>query len=193
MSSPSTNICCECGSPADRLEIGRCPRCYGRLHRQRRKAFVCVVDGCDRPQGASRGMCCSHYKAARTAERPICVSPGCDRRADGSRGLCSKHYTHAFFRPNQHRWQLKNLYGLTIEQYEAMSVAQGHVCAICRRPETITDPRTGTVKRLAVDHDHATGRIRGLLCLPCNQGVGHFHDDPTRLLAAAAYLDRGAP
>lgn len=75
--------------------------------------------------------------------------------------------------------QLKNDYGLTVNEFEAMRVAQGNACAICR------EPFTGTPH---VDHDHATGAVRGLLCHGCNVGLGRFRDDPGRLESAAVYL-----
>jgi hypothetical protein len=74
-------------------------------------------------------------------------------------------------------------FGLTVEDYQAMLAAQGGVCAICGTPPT--DRR-----RLAVDHNHETGAVRGLLCVPCNQALGRFKDSPDVLAAAAMYLLR---
>jgi hypothetical protein len=75
-------------------------------------------------------------------------------------------------------------YGLSVCDYEAACERASHACEICGE----TCP-TGT--RLSVDHDHMTGSLRGLLCRWCNAGLGHFRDDPTRLAAAVAYLNRG--
>lgn len=63
--------------------------------------------------------------------------------------------------------------------------AQGGGCAICG--DTPADGR-----RLDVDHDHETGRIRGLLCMPCNIGIGNLREDPARLAAAIEYLGAAA-
>lgn len=71
-------------------------------------------------------------------------------------------------------------YGLTPEHYEALLSAQGGRCAICGgRP-------TGN---LHVDHDHNTGKVRGLLCGRCNPALGAFQDSPRILLAAVRYLE----
>lgn len=69
-------------------------------------------------------------------------------------------------------------YGLTPEQYEEMYDEQHGRCAICGERLAV----------LCVDHDHATGAIRGLLCSPCNLAVGFLRDDPARARAAALYL-----
>jgi hypothetical protein len=78
---------------------------------------------------------------------------------------------------------LKRKYGMTIEDYDRMLEAQGGGCAICGRP-----PRPDI--SLHVDHNHETGRIRGILCWPCNNLLGDVQDDPVRLYAAAGYLSR---
>ena len=70
-----------------------------------------------------------------------------------------------------------------------MHERQRGLCGICQRPETVVAGRHGkTPLRLAVDHDHVTGVVRGLLCSSCNQGIGYFKHDPALLEAAIAYL-----
>lgn len=85
---------------------------------------------------------------------------------------------------------LRRQYRISEAEYAAMLERQGGVCAICRKPETFTNRRAAPVTcQLAVDHDHATGTVRGLLCSACNVGIGNFGDDPDRLRIAAAYLE----
>lgn len=78
-------------------------------------------------------------------------------------------------------------FGITPEQYQEMHDVQGGVCAICEKPEK-SRAQSGRVKSLAVDHDHETGAVRGLLCANCNKGIGNLGDDPEILIAGAAYL-----
>lgn len=83
------------------------------------------------------------------------------------------------------RHDLKKAYGITEETFEALVQSQGGKCAICR--DVLKREKRGT----HIDHDHATGAIRGILCVKCNAGLGQFKDDPERLQAAARYiLDR---
>lgn len=79
------------------------------------------------------------------------------------------------------RAMLKQKYGMTPEEFEAMSEAQGGACAACGGiPDGV----------LHVDHNHETGLVRGLLCNLCNGALGFARDDRDVLVALAAYLDR---
>jgi Recombination endonuclease VII len=72
-------------------------------------------------------------------------------------------------------------YGITPEEYDQLAEEQAGGCAICGEP-------CKTRRVLSVDHDHTTGAVRGLLCDSHNKAIGLFCDDPTLLMAAAAYL-----
>lgn len=83
---------------------------------------------------------------------------------------------------------LSNL--ISDEKYAAMLAAQNGRCALCGLPErTKANNGSGEIRRLAVDHDHRTGRVRALLCAHCNSAIGHLRDDPNLARAVAAYLD----
>ncbi len=80
------------------------------------------------------------------------------------------------------RSHLKRKFGLTVEEYDAMLEEQGGGCVLCGHP--------GYAEiALHVDHDHATGRVRGLLCVCCNNGLGQFRENPELLRAAARYVE----
>lgn len=82
--------------------------------------------------------------------------------------------------------QLKRKYGISIEDYERMLLAQNGHCALCdKTPEEERD------KVLSVDHCHATGKVRGLLCNIHNRALGAFGDNEEGLLKAIAYLKMG--
>lgn len=80
------------------------------------------------------------------------------------------------------KWWLKERYGLTPAEFEAMLVDQEGRCRLCMERLTKVTVR--------IDHDHQTGAVRGLLCHNCNLGLGYFRDDPHALDRAAAYLRR---
>lgn len=82
---------------------------------------------------------------------------------------------------------LQRKYGITIHDYGKMLIAQNGKCAICGSEDA--GSRDGKNKAFAVDHDHKTGKLRGLLCEACNQGIGKLKDDPNILRKAADYLD----
>jgi hypothetical protein len=80
---------------------------------------------------------------------------------------------------DSHADKLKQTYGLSTADYNAMLRQQNGACAICRQK---------SAERLCVDHCHKTRRVRGLLCRKCNTGLGCYGDDPERIAAAIAYL-----
>lgn len=82
--------------------------------------------------------------------------------------------------------EIKALYGLELEQYKGILEKQAYKCSICSK-DHLPSAKKG---RLAVDHNHKTGRVRGLLCMACNSGIGHFKDSPEILEKAVAYLKK---
>lgn len=84
---------------------------------------------------------------------------------------------------NYRKCQLKIKYGMTPEQWYEMLSSQGNACAICRT----TEPH-GKRKQWDTDHCHTTGRVRGILCHPCNLMLGGAKDNPETLAAGIRYL-----
>lgn len=83
-----------------------------------------------------------------------------------------------------HEKRVQETYGLAKGQYAQLYEFQGGRCALCRRA-------TGASKKLAVDHDHKTGKVRGLCCSVCNRIVlGHSRDDRRFFMRCLAYLRR---
>lgn len=93
---------------------------------------------------------------------------------------CRKTY---YSTEKMNKYFIKSKYGMTVEEYDILSEKQGGVCAICGKPEP--DQKRS---RLCIDHDHETGKVRGLLCSQCNFALGNFNDDISSLLKAAEYL-----
>lgn len=76
-------------------------------------------------------------------------------------------------------YNLKRKFNLSLDEYDTLLKSQNGVCAICGNTCT---------KALAVDHDHTTEKVRGLLCNNCNRGLGHFKDNQQYLQQAITYL-----
>lgn len=127
------------------------------------------------------------------AERPQRVKEVCKNGHDVAEvgrttsGRCRQCNRDA----NQRRYtERRGIYKVRAERYEAaLAMNMGdEACAICGR----TQSTQWDSKRLHVDHDHITGRIRGLLCNLCNTSLGGFQDNPALLMSAISYLkERG--
>ena len=102
---------------------------------------------------------------------------------------CAKQDT-TDWRTEQSPERLKDLYfrrqyGIGLDEFQTRLALQNHSCKICATKLAL---HRGTGDSVVVDHDHATGRVRGLLCNECNRGLGYFRDNKNSLLKAAQYL-----
>jgi hypothetical protein len=118
--------------------------------------------------------------------------PDCDKqgittfRVIKGRGRCATHLRELRRSESRktHGAHIQRTYGITSEQYDAIYAFQQGSCFICQRAKG-----TGR-RRLAVDHRHSDGEVRGLLCRPCNRDVlGHLRDDPEAFRRAIQYLE----
>ena len=107
----------------------------------------------------------------------------------------AREQVRAAVRKNKVRYAVKNFgywlkerYGITVDQYHEIAGAQKGVCAICKRAQLCED-KTKFRGRLFVDHCHASGRVRGLLCFKCNVMLGCANDKIEVLLGAVKYLE----
>jgi hypothetical protein len=82
------------------------------------------------------------------------------------------------------RSKLKTKYGITLEEYKEKLLKQQHKCSICGIDEA------EETSSLCVDHDHATGKVRDLLCSKCNVGLGMFKENIETLASAISYLNK---
>ncbi|MEA2498411.1 MAG: hypothetical protein QOH26_816 [Actinomycetota bacterium] len=82
---------------------------------------------------------------------------------------------------NTRHYHLKQRFGIGAAEVDAMIEAQGGLCALCREAPAVH-----------VDHDHKTGKVRAILCEPCNGGLGQFKDNPRTIERAIEYLERAA-
>jgi hypothetical protein len=170
----------ECERPI--LSSGLCGRCYHRAWRvknlpPRALGNRHVVSEVDRDTLIGTCCLCGPTKATWRSTRKYYESAG---TVTVKRLETKKVYPISPEARRRHRLRVR--YGLTLEQYDEMYARAGGACEICG----------AAFPTLCVDHDHGTGAVRGLLCTRCNQGLGHFGDDPGRITAARTYLIRAA-
>ena len=121
-----------------------------------------------------------NFYANPTRPGKMSVCRGCTRKK--SRETYQKAKAKGTHSAAQRKSHIKRTYGLSLEDYQSILLSQGGVCAICQKDFGRTGP--------SVDHDHLTGRVRGLLCRRCNSGIGMLDDSIDLVLRAASYLER---
>ena len=132
-----------------------------------------LVDFCSnrsRPDGLS---CTCRVCAARY--RKIWRANNTEKDDTRGREYHKEHKPSFVTKKNRANHHLKRTFGITLEDFDRMVKDQDGVCAICGKPETASTGN-GSVRRLAVDHDHKTGKIRSLLCGVCNQNLGVYEN-----------------
>ena len=121
----------------------------------------------------------SYYKKEKE-EFPECLS---ERRKRTDHKRYHTETRKEYRRLHQRSQYLMTTYGISLEQYEELKANQGNKCAICG------GKGKGIQEVLDVDHDHKTGKVRGLLCSKCNSGLGMLQDNPHILKSALQYLE----
>ena len=130
---------------------------------------------------------CGESKAVffnQMARRSI-TSCGCKQRL---KGVLSTSWKHGNSRTKDYQinYQMTRNYGIGLDEYNTMFTNQQGKCAICSGEP----PKNQHKKRLNIDHCHATGKVRGLLCDACNRAIGLLKDSPDLLNKAISYLAR---
>lgn len=148
-------------------------RQHGR-YRERLAAGLCI--GCGHHARLDDKVLCASCLQGRTVQRAVRKATGrcykCRGQTQGVRAHCESCLAKMWVR------FLAQKRGITETEYSALLEGQGRRCAIC-------DKQCGTGRRLAVDHDHITGRVRGLLCFRCNTSLARYEEYATQF---AAYL-----
>jgi len=96
------------------------------------------------------------------------------------------------YTPEKHfEYKLRTRFNISLKEYNNILKRQKGVCAICKKQEKIkySNGKVKTKRRMAIDHCHKTGKVRGLLCHFCNVGLGNFKDNKKLLLKAIKYLN----
>ena len=95
---------------------------------------------------------------------------------------CKEYRSHNYSGLDRWDAMIRRIYGTTLDQYNEMLKDQGNGCKLCGK----TPEEEG--RRLAIDHCHETGKVRGILCSDCNIGLGKFKDDTEVMMKAIDYL-----
>lgn len=121
-------------------------------------------------------------------------SPRDSRVSWGKCKACNRKYVREYYerypekkRDVNRRSHLKSTYDMTVEQYDEMLAAQGGGCGSCGGQETRLH-QNGRLRSMAVDHDHKTGRVRGILCQRCNITLGLCEEKPEVLMQVIKYI-----
>jgi hypothetical protein len=162
---PERMVCPQCDNPFTRVRTQGQPRVYCS-----RKCTMAAAEDRRLARATALGPrhCPCGTEVMTPVGKPVCPDCRKDPRPDAQ---------------VRERTRTLRAYGLTQADWDALIERQGNRCAVCR-----TDKPGGRGERWHIDHDHVTGRTRGLLCHQCNVGIGNLRDDPEIIKAAARYV-----
>lgn len=192
------------------LSLGLCSSHYEKARKygdpeHKQPVLKCSMPGCEKKH-YGLNLCGPHYQKFRNcgdpAGRPRVKLGPRECSTCGVVKIPEEFYTRSqckiCYRKHQHQIHKKDpnwkqyikdghilrRYGLTPEAYRALLESQGGVCAICKQPETAKN------RSLSIDHDHVSGKVRGVLCTACNAAIGLLRESIPNLSAAIDYLKR---
>jgi Recombination endonuclease VII len=142
-----------------------CRDCFAAIYRERRRVAGLVSRPRHIPEGHKFCRACAQYK-------PLDDFGGRTGKSSSKTFQCND-----CMRTRDRARHLATSYGMSVDAVEKLLASQGGTCAICR-----------VAPAVHVDHDHATGTVRGMRCFRCNVALGHFEDTPATILRAARYL-----
>jgi len=158
---------------------------YGTTDLPVREIQICSNFECSK-KAFARGMCPGHYGSSRTDEPRDCKVCGRTQPEvsfNGYRKMCNA----CSYRANKTMYRESNLrrnYGIDLAEFERIFDLQSRCCAICK-----SSTSNGRSDKFHVDHDHETGKVRGVLCRGCNLAIGHLKENSTSARDLADYLD----
>jgi len=167
---PCTKVCKQCLQTKPRTEFFQQPRCSDGLFA---RCKACA-------KKASRAWALANPEATRAAQKRSQKKHRKKRCAEAT----AYYHLHRAEKAAYKKRRNITKHGISEAAFHTMVEAQGGKCAICAQP-----PKRG---RLHIDHNHQTGAVRGLLCSPCNTGLGLFAENPQNLNSAISYLQKFA-
>ena len=153
--------------------------------------MLCAIENCERKRRGTSKYCSSCYSFYFN-EVKRCKKDGCNENRYYSHSYCRPHYIE--YRRNRPEYsrrrrntQLKGNYGITLNEFERRLEMQNNECEICNQ-KFIKDSK-GLLKA-SVDHNHSTGKIRGIICNTCNLTLGRIKENKQVLYKMIQYLEK---
>jgi hypothetical protein len=161
----AAGLCAQCGAPSSGRAV--CARCTARIIEASRRRRVARE---------AEGLCNVCGGTKEDPDRKLCRA--CRRQS----GRAHSEWSGRLGAERRRHYRLRQRYGLSLSEWQALFASQGGRCAICGTD----DP--GCRSGWHTDHCHRTGTVRGILCNGCNVGLGGFKDNVIALQRAARYL-----